>query len=451
MSLSPLAIPFFSCPSLSNVLKRDEFFSKAYASLSSFDFHLFSDILLEWESCTLLDHCFSFWERFIPARNNLQINSLHILSFNVRGFEVRWNEVSLLCSSLNSDILILIETGDIDLSFAEKMFNTFRLYYQKGENKNGGVLIMIKSNIHSYRIKCLLPNVCAVEIIGDEVLRIIGVYAPESKSWIWDDLSHLLSQKCVFFGDFNVDLIQDGTKAVQLQDWADINFLISYLPKSATSKRSNRIIDYAFAYGTSLDIQVYKGKTTSDHRPILSVLPFKIVNRSLDRNIHWKVFSLFTEYTFSFWERRWNLDDIDKTYFEYNKFLFLLSIRCSTFFHSDRYRPAIPGELRSFLSYIRALSFRYIRANCSELRKQVIFLKKIAKDQVRKFFSFQLDVMIRFRNSSNSAGNSFWSKSKKFMKSSSSSLNAFISSSGSVIKDPIEMCDLAANFCENFF
>ena len=86
MSLSPLAIPFLSCPSLSNVLKRDEFFSKAYASLSSFDFHLFSDILLEWESCTLLDHCFSFWKRFIPARNNLQINSLHILSFNVRGF-----------------------------------------------------------------------------------------------------------------------------------------------------------------------------------------------------------------------------------------------------------------------------------------------------------------------------------------------------------------------------
>ena len=451
MSLSPLAVPFFSCPSLSSVSKREEFLLKASASFSSFDFHLFSDIMSKWESCILLDHCFSFWRRFIPASNKLQINSLHILSFNVRGFEVRWNEVSLLCSSCKSDILILLETGDIDLSFAATMFNTFRLFYQKGENKNGGILIMVKVDIHSYRIKCLLPNVCAVEILGDEVLRIVGVYAPESKSWCWDDLCHLLSQKCVLFGDFNVDLIQDSTKATQLQDWADSNFLVSYLPESATSKRSDRIIDYAFAFGITLDIQVYNGKTTSDHRPILSVVPFKIVNRSIGRNTHWKVFSLFSEYTFSFWKRRWDLVNLDRTYHEYNQFLFLLSSRCSTFFHTDKYRPAIPVELRSFLSYIRALSFKQQRTKCPELRKQVILLKKLAKDQVKKFFSYQLSFLIRFRNSSNPDGNIFWSKSKKFIKPSSSSLNAFISPSGLVIKDPVEMCDLAADFYENFF
>jgi hypothetical protein len=37
--------------------------------------------------------------------------------------------------------------------------------------------------------------------------------------------------------------------------WPDKNVLASFTPDTPTSLRSNRIIDYAFASGMSLDIQ----------------------------------------------------------------------------------------------------------------------------------------------------------------------------------------------------
>ena len=48
-----------------------------------------------------------------------------------------------------------------------------------------------------------------------------GVYAPDSRSWNWQNLSTFVSDNCVIFGDFNVDLEQDGNKAESLLDWAD--------------------------------------------------------------------------------------------------------------------------------------------------------------------------------------------------------------------------------------
>ncbi|CAF4773723.1 unnamed protein product, partial [Rotaria sp. Silwood2] len=117
---------------------------------------------------------------------------------------------------------------------------------------------------------------------------LIGVYAPDSKTWSWDDLSHFLSKKCIIYGDFNVDIMQDGKKAEILLQWADEQFLSQVLPNSPTSLRSDRVIDYALVRGLNLDIQVYNGNTTSDHLPILSVIPLKVLQQKLGKNTHWK-------------------------------------------------------------------------------------------------------------------------------------------------------------------
>jgi len=66
------------------------------------------------------------------------------------------------------------------------------------------------------------------------------------------------------------------------------------------------VIDHALACGVNLSIQTYGGNTTSDRLPILSVISIKIKNKGLGRNTHWEVFSLFSKYTFSFWEERWD-------------------------------------------------------------------------------------------------------------------------------------------------
>ncbi|CAF1585712.1 unnamed protein product, partial [Adineta steineri] len=46
---------------------------------------------------------------------------------------------------------------------------------------------------------------------------------------------------------------------------------------------------------------------------------------------------------------------------------------------------------------------------------------------------------------------SFWSKAKRFIKPTSFSLNGFIVSSGAIVNDSIGMCDIAADFYEDFF
>jgi hypothetical protein len=452
MTLFPYAQPFFSCTPPYKLCKRNDFLSKARVLLSFFDFNLLSEILTEWENSICIHSCFSTWQKFAPLYvKSHSSSSLHVLSFNVRGLDLRWQEVLLLSSSLSSDVLILLETGLLDVSFFEKIFNNFRLFYQKGENRNGGVLVLVRRTFHVTRIECKLPNVCVIDIKDKEVLRVLGVYAPESKSWVWQDLSSLLSKKCVVFGDFNVDLSRDGQKTQALLAWADDHFLAPFTPDVATSLRSNRVIDYALACGTSLNIQTYSGNTTSDHIPIVSVIPVDLKNNSMGKNVHWKVFSLFTEYTFSFWEGIWDLENLDVVYSDYSRFLFLLNARCTIVFPLEKYRPAIPVEMRLFLSYIRALSFRQMRTKSTELKNEIHLLRKVAKSELKKFFSSQLSSILHLRNTSSIAAASFWSKSKSYLKPSSSSVHAFIDPLGQIIKDTGAMCELAADFYENFF
>ncbi|CAF1265947.1 unnamed protein product [Adineta ricciae] len=194
---------------------------------------------------------------------------------------LRWQEVLLLDSSLNFDVLILLETGLLDLSFYEKNFYNYRLFFQKGENSNGGVLLLVKNFLQVSRVECSIPNVCVVDVKGIDYVRIVGIYAPESKSWKWDDLSPVISNKCVVFGDFNVDLYKDTQKSELLLAWTDEHFLAPFLPNSRTSLRSDRIIDFAFVKDIDISIQTYQGNTTSDHVPVLSVLSVKTIKNQL--------------------------------------------------------------------------------------------------------------------------------------------------------------------------
>ncbi|CAF5192434.1 unnamed protein product, partial [Rotaria magnacalcarata] len=235
---------------------------EAKASLSHFDFNLFCEILEEWETYPNLHSCFSSWQNFVQVsgKSKPKLLSYSILSFNVRGLELRWQEVLLLISSFKFDILVLIETG---------------------ENKHGGIVVLVKEGIISTRIRCDLPNVCVVDIKGEKDFRLLGVYAPNSKSWSWDDLSLFLSNKCIIYSDFNVDIMQDGQIAESLLKWTDNHYLAPIIPSSATSLRSNRVIDYALVRGLNIDIQIYSGNTSSDHRPVISTIPFKAARQKL--------------------------------------------------------------------------------------------------------------------------------------------------------------------------
>ncbi|CAF4165934.1 unnamed protein product, partial [Rotaria sp. Silwood2] len=110
----------------------------------------------------------------------------------------------------------------------------FEFFYQKTENRNGGVLMIIKEDISIRRVPCKLPNVCVVNIKGEEDFRLIGVHAPDSETWSSDDLSYFLSKKCIVYGDVNVNIMQYGKNAEIFLQWADEQFLAQALPNSST-------------------------------------------------------------------------------------------------------------------------------------------------------------------------------------------------------------------------
>ena len=335
MILSPTGFPFFSCSSLFQTSMRNLFLDKAKKNLSHFDFNLSSSILSEWESCSLLSSCFSLWKDSVCVDSSFSLSSLHVLMFNVRGLDIRWREV------------ILLETGRIELSFYYQSFSNFKLSFQSGENRN---------EIQVKKVDCSTLNVCIIDVKVEDDVRIVDVYAPDSRSWSWMDLSPFVSNRCVIFGDFNVDLEQDGNKAESLLDWADSLCLSPFVPNCPTSLRSDRIIDFAFANFPKIEIQKFNTNTTSDHFPIPGIIPMmckKLVN---GKSIHWKVFNLFTDYTFSYWEKIWNCQNYHVSYDDYIIFLKFLVARCTIVFPLLKYRISISPYLRSFILYVRALS-----------------------------------------------------------------------------------------------
>ena len=213
MILCPLAVPFFSCTFQESLLVRENKLNHARLSLTPKDFCLFESILNEWESSPLLSVLFQEWDRYVKPDLHSITNSLDVLSFNVRGLDGRVQEVLLLTISFDFDVLILLEVGVFDHSSILKFFPKHRFFFQAGENRNGGVVILIRNDLKVKRLDCAIPNVVALDLDLEESIRLIGVYGPESKTWNWQDLSKFCDEKSVVFGDYNIDLEKDGKKA----------------------------------------------------------------------------------------------------------------------------------------------------------------------------------------------------------------------------------------------
>ncbi|CAF1232402.1 unnamed protein product [Adineta ricciae] len=99
-----------------------------------------------------------------------------------RGLDLRLQEVIFLANSVKFDILILLEAGAADLQHSKQTFFDYKTYYQEGENANGGTVLLIREAIRSSLVPCAIPDVCAIDIMEEEPIRMIGVYAPVSRT-----------------------------------------------------------------------------------------------------------------------------------------------------------------------------------------------------------------------------------------------------------------------------
>ena len=66
-----------------------------------------------------------------------------------------------------------IRNRRVDLSFCAQTFPGFYVFYQ---------LVLVRNRLQVKRMEYTLPNICVVDIKTEETIRILGVYASESRS-----------------------------------------------------------------------------------------------------------------------------------------------------------------------------------------------------------------------------------------------------------------------------
>ena len=420
--------------------------------LSPFEFILLSDVVMEWRASPTLSSCFSRWKSRDNHSKIPPTKQLQVLLFNVRGLGERWEEVLLIAEKYKADCLVLVEIGAIEPMLVKEVFVNYKCFSQPGENPWGGVLMLFKPSLTVVRVECDIPNVCIVDVKLERPVRIVGIYSPKSKTWQWNSLSQFIKDDCVLFGDFNVDLDckKDEKIAKDLTDWAESLALTPSVPDTPTSLRSNRTIDYALARGIPIGIQTLTDNTTSDHRPILSVLSHECKENAIGSNTHWRVFNFFLALTSEFWEYESHVASIESYYTNFISLLDSLRARCTTQYPLRKHRTAIPVELRQKLSYVRALSFQHKRTGDVALHTKIKELRRQNRVELSTIRARRLTSAIKDRLGSAPAANHFWSNLKKSFKSTNS-LDAFIDSNDTVVKDTNSMLELAAGHYEQLF
>ena len=431
--------------------KALRFLNNAKTILPLRDLSLLSEILREWHSALSLKDLTSSWQNCYKLPTHQSYAYLNLLSFNVRGLDQRWGEVCLLVEKQGFEIIVLGEVGRVDFELVGAAFSNYRYFHQKGENAHGGVLILVRNSLSATRVPCDIPNVCVLDLIQGQRIRVMGIYAPASKTWQWSDLGPFVETHCVIMGDFNIDIERDGDKAEQLLEWMDSCSLGPVIPDTNTSLRSERTIDYALVRGLDILLQAHENETTSDHKPLFGVLSQDARSTGEGVRTSWSVFSLALQYTSDFWEVEWNKGTYDDTYDQFIIFLTTLIDRCKQCFPLKRTRPTLPKELVNLLAQSRALSYKAKRKGDILLRQEAHGLRNRARFELKIFQQSQLTKQLKLRNAPAEGGAEFWRKTKGHFRAGTSSLRGFLLPNGETTQDPQKMANSAAEHYEKLF
>jgi hypothetical protein len=121
-------------------------------------------VFLDWAGITLgkktfhfsptLKELFSKWPPYKKTAAQSSFSFLYRLCFNVRGLDLRWDEVYLLSTTHRFYIMVLGEVGRWDSSILSPDLPNYPFFYQAGENSHGGLPIFICNGIATSRVPC---------------------------------------------------------------------------------------------------------------------------------------------------------------------------------------------------------------------------------------------------------------------------------------------------------
>ena len=103
-------------------IKATQFLNSVSNVLSEKDLALLSQIISEWHTASTLNDLLLNWKIFHKPNVHQADSFIHFLCFNVRGLDLRWDEVCLLVKQHRFDIIVLGEVGRVDFSWLGAAF-----------------------------------------------------------------------------------------------------------------------------------------------------------------------------------------------------------------------------------------------------------------------------------------------------------------------------------------
>ena len=343
-------------------------------------------VLSEWYSSTTLKDILTRWEEHsgqCNGQNAPQVSPFSFVLYNVQGLNSRALEVIELIHKVEASVIICTEVGD---AWNKSNIPDFKLFYSKGTNKSGGVVIGVGKHLKASQLEVKIPNTVIIDIVGlNEPLRVIGVYWPGSHKFDIKELSQFITNNSIIAGDFNASVStwnspSSDRRGRSVEQWCIENSLNYVSGTKNSSKRSARNIDLTFSNfpgitGETLDFG------TSDHWPLVYRSECICLEASSKFEVvRWKQYELILCLLQDFWFEQSALSQPSEWYRSYIRFLNALKNRLTSWLEKEKWRPALPPEIREKLKIISKLKKRMHRKQREEDR----FMFRHFSREVRK-------------------------------------------------------------------
>ena len=212
-----------------------------------------------------------------------QQKGVHIVHLNIHYLYPKLDEIKLLLSSQNIDILCLCETFLNDsFSSSELSIENYKIFRKDRLTHGGGLIVYVNDDLpciqrHDLEISSVESIWLEVKQPNSKPVLLSYVYRPPSSKvqWLHDFSSSLdnastYENECLIIGDFNFDIQSDS---FQSKAWFDLMLSINFtqLVKDPTriTPTSATLIDHVFSNNPENIVNVsVPPYSISDHYPV---------------------------------------------------------------------------------------------------------------------------------------------------------------------------------------
>jgi Reverse transcriptase (RNA-dependent DNA polymerase)/Endonuclease-reverse transcriptase len=436
-------------------------------NLSKKQINILQDLVSEWTTTPTLENILGDWEKRRQLTSDMlnTTNDLSLLLLNISSLKRYLYDLFEVLNSLQVSIIVLNGTrNDVHtLKQFSRYLNNFKVFFQKGTNSFGGVLVAVHRSIPVQQVPDFQnqDNLIVLDIGScSNKFQLATYYSPPTEKLpfnIFDDIIRR-NNNSVLLGDLNAKHKSwsnsiENQKGRFLSEWLKENsfqVINKFIP---TSTRSNAVIDLILT-----PINMSSGSFSilpsigSDHYPVVWSSSYKIPSK--DRFIpikrtYWTLYELFITFTSTFWD---NLSSImlDKTEFFclYERFLSLTMSRLTYVSYCKSYKPSIPPQIveliqlkRHYLYLVRRTKHPYY----------ILELKSLSQQIQKAMFNYKRNLWNEYCKSLNSYDvNQFWKKVNRHFSSYCPPI-AGILHNGVVVTVPEKMNDIAVEFYSEQF